>query len=79
MGMKAVVDRFEGELAVLLVGEDEIEFVVPRSELPTGTDPGTWLRIELAIDRRASAAAEERVGEKMDQLRRRGSRLADGD
>lgn len=50
MAMKAVVDRFEGDLAVLLVGEDETELVVPRSELPAGAAEGTWLRLGLEVD-----------------------------
>lgn len=79
MAMKAVVDRFEGDLAVLLVGEDEIEFVVPHSELPAGTKKGTWLRLSLEVDRQATTDADERIGEKMEQLRERGSRLADRD
>nr|MBO2500308.1 DUF3006 domain-containing protein [Acidimicrobiia bacterium] len=79
MAIKGVVDRFEGDLAVLLVGEDETELVVPRSELPAGAAEGTWLRLGLEVDQRATAEAEERIGDKMSRLRQRGSRLAEGD
>lgn len=79
MAMRAVIDRFEGELAVLLVGEDETEFHVPRSELPAGASKGTCLRLSMEVDRQATADAEKRVSEKMDQLRQRGSRLSDRD
>lgn len=34
--MKAVIDRFEGEYAVLLIGEDETRVNLPRKLLPAG-------------------------------------------
>jgi hypothetical protein len=44
----AVVDRFEGELAVLLVGDERQPFDVRRSHLPPGTREGQWLRVEIS-------------------------------
>ena len=36
----AVIDRFEGENAVLLVGEEERRVIFPASELPKGSYSG---------------------------------------
>lgn len=75
---KAVVDRFEGTVAVLLVGEDRAQVIAPRAVLPRGTREGTWLQIELADGVVTSAvlnvaeteAAKKRIMEKLGRLRR---------
>lgn len=41
--MKAVIDRFEGDYAVLLVGDAEEKRDVPRNQLPPGAKEGSWL------------------------------------
>jgi hypothetical protein len=80
----AVVDRFEGELAVLLVGDERQPFDVRRSHLPPGTREGQWLRVEIADgqllgvswDDQATAAAQERIAARLARLRR-GDHLKD--
>ena len=42
---QAIVDRFEGTTAVLLI-EDKL-FDVPRSKLPHGIHEGDYLQVEL--------------------------------
>ena len=78
---RAVIDRFEGALAVLLVGEEERELNAPREQLPAAAREGDWLRIELLaddtlgraeLDRDETAAARRRVREKLKRLRARG-------
>ncbi len=49
MSNKAVVDRFEGESAVLLVGEEEKRMVVPRHSLPTSAREGVGFRLSSAV------------------------------
>lgn len=50
------VDRFEGNLAVLLLSENEsIEVVKKRSELPEGTSEGDVLHLEFDSDKLISA------------------------
>lgn len=44
---QAVIDRFEGTLAVLLVGEDERMRHVPVSRMPSGAREGDWMKICL--------------------------------
>lgn len=85
---RAVVDRIvDGKHAVLLIGDGEVERVVPVSALPEGVGEGKALRVRFAgselvfaiVDEGAQEAAAERVASKMDLLRRRGSRLAKRD
>jgi hypothetical protein len=42
---RGVVDRFVEGLAVVLVGDDEIEHQLDVAELPPGVGEGTWLRV----------------------------------
>jgi hypothetical protein len=83
MAEKAVVDRIvDNQYAVLLVGEDEVEHVVPVSSLPDGTQPGTWLQVQFeddvllnaTIDIEESEQVKKRIEEKLARLRRRGRR-----
>jgi hypothetical protein len=78
MKMKAVIDRFEGDKAVLLVGEEQDALVVPRAKLPKGVKEGHWLKVDVEDDRVLSAEideeetsrAKERIDEKLARLRR---------
>lgn len=78
MTKKAVIDRFEEEWAVLLIGEEERHVDVPREELPPGAQEGHWLRVELddqqvvriEIDEEETAQARGRIGDKLARLRR---------
>jgi len=78
MSETAVIDRFEGDQAVLLVGESERQVVVARSALPQGSREGHWLRVEFAgdklvsakIDEAGTAKAKERIARKLERLRR---------
>jgi hypothetical protein len=83
MAEKAVVDRIvDSQYAVLLVGEDEVEHVVPVSSLPDGTQPGTWLQVQFeddvllnaTIDVEETEQVRKRIEEKLARLRRRGRR-----
>jgi hypothetical protein len=80
----AVIDRFEGDMAVLLIGEQHELMNIPRSQLPDHAREGDYLRIEVrdgevtsaAIDSEATARARQRIEEKLDRLRR-GDHLRD--
>lgn len=75
---KAVIDRFEEGLAVLLVGEDQRRVEVSREALPRGAREGYWLQVEFegdqlvhaAIDPEETMRAKRRILEKLQQLRR---------
>lgn len=76
--MKAVIDRFEGEFAILSVGEDEQRINVLRKLLPKQTREGNWLQVEIqngevssvVIDEEETAKAKQRIAEKLSRLRR---------
>lgn len=78
MRQKAVIDRFEEDQAVLLVGDKERKLVVPRQSLPKGAKEGHWLKVELegnnlvsaAIDQEETAKAKQRIAEKLARLRK---------
>lgn len=75
---QAVIDRFEGNVAVLLVGNARQPLDVPRAQLPEHSDPGQWLQVEIAdgrlvraeLDLQATEAAQRRIHEKLERLRR---------
>jgi hypothetical protein len=49
--MKAVVDRIEGDTAVLLIGEEETRLDIPLRLLPEGTREGSHLTIAFELDK----------------------------
>lgn len=56
--MKAVIDRFEEDKAVLLVGEDEdVKVVFPKEYLPEEAEEGDYLSVDISIDTEATEAA----------------------
>ena len=83
MDEKAVIDRVEdGDQAVLLVGEDERERIVPVSSLPEKAQAGSWLKVRfegdelvaVALDLDEAERVKERITDKMARLRQRGRR-----
>lgn len=44
--MLGLLDRFEGEKAVILVEEKNREWIVEKSRLPDGSEKGSWLSFE---------------------------------
>lgn len=80
--MKAVVDRFEGEWAVLMVGEQPLN--VLREMLPAEVREGDHLKVvvedghvvSVVIEEEETEAARQRIWEKMERLRR-GEHLED--
>ncbi len=72
MPITATIDRFEGEVAVLLVGEEQTPVNVPRSDLPDGAKQGDVLRLEATIDREETESRRESIQEKIERLKRRG-------
>lgn len=69
----AVIDRFEGENAVLLVGEDERQAIFPAKELPEGLNEGDYLRMNIVYDTEATQSAREEAARLLETLRGRRS------
>ena len=71
--MKAVIDRVEGDLAVVLVGEKgEFKLHLPLSLLPEGCKEGDVLNISIERDSAATDQAKERVTDLMEKLKKKG-------
>lgn len=69
--MRAVIDRFEGDVAVLLFGDEEIKVDFPRSLLPPGTKGGSWLTISMELDLEGEQGQREKISEQLKRLRER--------
>ena len=77
MKVKAVIDRFEGDIAVLIVGDDEKRMEVSRKLLPKKAKEGHWLQVEIEngviggviIDEEETNKAKLRIAEKLERLR----------
>ncbi len=60
--VRAVVDRFEGDHAVLLLGNRETASVIwPRALLPADVGAGVVLEVTLEIDSEETADAAEQI------------------
>ncbi|HWQ61413.1 MAG TPA: DUF3006 domain-containing protein [Negativicutes bacterium] len=68
MRIRAVLDRFEGDKAVLLVGDAEASVVWPRALLPDGAKEGDVLWLDLNVDEQATRAAKAEADELLRQL-----------
>lgn len=68
--LRGFVDRIEGDLAVVLIGDTGREVAWPVSELPDGAGEGSVLAIEVRLDAEGTQAALEDVGSLIDRLKR---------
>ena len=75
---EAVIDRFEENMAVLLVGQAQTPMTVDRSVLPPDFKEGTWLQVTIEngvvtqgiIDQSKTDQMTDTIAEKMARLRR---------
>lgn len=67
MDMRVVIDRFEGDRAVLLF-DDDSQASWPRSQLPSEAREGDHLRISITIDAAATKQAQAEAEELLKQL-----------
>ena len=58
MKVLTVVDRFEGNKAILLLGDEEVQVVWPRENLPSEAQEGDIITMELQVDHGATTAAK---------------------
>jgi hypothetical protein len=70
--MKATIDRIEGELTVLLVGDGRIKVNMPLALLPESCREGDILNISIERDLEATRQARERVSSLMEKLKKKG-------
>ena len=68
--MQAVIDRFEGDLAVLLLGEDEQEELnVAQEFLPSEAKEGDYLKLKFELDKDTTKKREDKVRDLLDELK----------
>lgn len=68
--MKAIIDRIEGKLAVLLIGDDgSIKINVPLILLPERSQEGDILDIDIHKDEEETEAAKNRVASLIKKLK----------
>ncbi len=76
--MKVVIDRFEGDFAVLIAKEDERRLNVLKKLLPQQSKEGSWLQVDVQngevisaeMDEEETANAKQRIADKLALLRR---------
>lgn len=65
----AVIDRFEADKAVLLVGEEEKKVVFPADELPVGLSEGDYIRWDISFDEERTKEAREEAAALLKELK----------
>ncbi|HPQ11611.1 MAG TPA: DUF3006 domain-containing protein [Bacillota bacterium] len=67
--MKAVIDRFEGDFAVVLFGDEEIKLNIPRKLLPKGSREGSWLKVTFELDPEGEKKQREKIEDLLKKLK----------
>lgn len=67
--MKAVIDRFEGDYAVLLFGDGDLKAEIPRVLLPEGATEGSWLKVSFELDEEETLRRKEKIGSLLEKLK----------
>ena len=76
--MKAVIDRFEGDFAVLLLGDEGQPLNISRQVLPGKAREGSWLTLDIIggeprnikLDEQETESARERIAALLARLRK---------
>ena len=67
--MKAVIDRFEGDYAVMLFGDEEIKADIPRQLLPKDAREGSWVNVYFELDEDGTKKQEEKIRGLLEKLK----------
>lgn len=67
--ISAVIDRFEEDKVVLLVGEDEQKVVFPKNLLDENLKEGDYLSIDIKYDEVATKKAVEEIEDLLKSLK----------
>lgn len=69
--IKAVLDRFEGDFAVLLIEHWQEEVVIPKQEMPVGSEENMWFRLEKKQDKYKVIAIDEETSQEKQKIARK--------
>ncbi len=67
--MKAVIDRFEGEYAVVLFGDGELKAGIPRQLLPPQAREGSLLHVTFELDHEATEKQKKKIQDLLGKLK----------
>ncbi len=67
--MKAVIDRFEGDYAVVLFGDEEIRVDIPIKLLPEKTMEGSLLTVNFELDQSGEQTQREKIQRLINKLK----------
>ncbi len=67
--MKAVIDRFEGDYAVVLFGDEEIKVDIPKKLLQEGAQEGNWLKVSFELDQEGTQEQKEKIQDLLEKLK----------
>jgi len=68
--LTAVIDRLEGEMAVVMLAEQQLQLDVPDEFIPAAADEGTILRIQITADLQQTEAIRRRQKQRLERLLR---------
>lgn len=71
MSITATIDRFEGDIAVLVVEPERTVVNVPRSNLPKDARQGDVVRLEGYVDREETDRRRSEIRKRIEHLKRR--------
>lgn len=69
--LKAVIDRFEEDKAVLLIGEEETKVNFPRKYLAKTLKEGDYITLEIKYDEVSTKEAKAEIADLMQELKRK--------
>ena len=67
--MKAVIDRFVEDYAIVLIGDEEIKVDIPKKLLPRGVREGSWLDVSFEMDREGENKQREKIQDLLEKLK----------
>ncbi len=69
--IKGSIDRFEGNYAVLIIGEEGDRLDIQRSFLPEEAKEGDFIKIRIEISPDKTREAKEKSADLIEKLKRR--------
>ncbi len=67
--MRAVIDRFEGDYAVVLVGDEESKIDIKKEYLPDGAKEGSWLKMSFELDPEGEQGQRKKISTLLEKLK----------
>ena len=67
--MKAVVDRIEGDYAVVHFDDQQVKTDIPLVLLPRSIKEGDWLTVDFKTDNKATASMYQKNKELLEKLK----------